>query len=132
MNIKKIAYWASTVLFVLPLTASAIFELTQSKEMVAGFQHLGYPLYLLTILGIAKALGIAALLFPRFPRLKEWAYAGFTFDLLGASASHAYSGDPVANVITPLVFLGLLAVSYWLYHHPESNKQAVLKPNLAG
>lgn len=130
--IKTIAYWLTTGLFALAMSASAYFELSQSEQMVQGFQHLGYPLYLLTILGVAKALGVVALLVPRFPRLKEWAYAGFTFDLLGASASHGFSGDPIANVISPLVFLGLLGVSYWLWHSRSQAEQApALKPSLA-
>lgn len=131
MNVKKIGFWLATGLFSLGMAASALAELTRSEQMVQGFQHLGYPLYLLTMLGVAKALGVAALLFPRFPKLKEWAYAGFTFDLLGASASHAFSGDPAGNVIAPLVFLAVLGVSYWLYHQPEQEKQTVLEPGLA-
>ena len=129
---KKIAYWLTTGLFALALGASGLIELSRAPQMVEGFQHLGYPLYLLTILGVAKLLGVAALLYPRFPRLKEWAYAGFSFDLLGASASHAFSGDPLANVLTPLVLLGLMAASYWLWHHQEQGeKQTVLRPGLA-
>jgi hypothetical protein len=92
-------------------------ELMQHPEMIKGFQHLGYPSYLLTILGVAKLLGVAALVYPRWRTLTEWAYAGFSFDLLGASASHAFSGDPLANILSPLVFLGLLSASYWLFHH---------------
>ncbi|MGV3524364.1 MAG: DoxX family protein [Candidatus Sericytochromatia bacterium] len=105
-------YIISTGLFALAMSASGIIELMRSPEMVAGFQQLGYPLYLMTILGVAKLLGAAALVYPRWRSLTEWAYAGFTFDLLGASASHAFSGDPAAKVIAPLVFLGLMGVSY--------------------
>lgn len=130
MNFKKIAYWLTTGLFSLGMGASAVFELTRSSEMVQGFQHLGYPLYLLTILGVAKSLGIAALLYPRWPRLKEWAYAGFSFDLLGAAASHGFSGDG-PRLLMPLVFLAVLAVSYVLYHQPAESRQTHLAPGLA-
>ena len=77
-------------------------------------EALGYPEYLMTILGVAQLLGVVALLMPRTPLLKEWAYAGFTFDLLGAAASHAFVGDAAMEVVLPLIILGISAVSYWL------------------
>lgn len=126
--LKKVAFWLTTGLFSLGMAFSAFAELSQSPQMLEGFKHLGYPVYLLMILGVAKSLGVVALLVPRFPRLKEWAYAGFTFDLLGASASHAFSGDPAANVITPLVFLAVLAASYWLYHSEFVAQEQTEKP----
>ena len=76
--------------------------------------NLGYPMYLMTILGVAKILGVIALLAPRLPLLKEWAYAGFTFDMLGAAASHAFVGDSPAEIVTPLVVLILAIASYCL------------------
>jgi hypothetical protein len=66
------------------------------------------------ILGLWKVAGAGAILLPRTPLLKEWAYAGIVFDLTGAAASHAFSGDPPSNVITPLVILGLAAASWAL------------------
>lgn len=75
---------------------------------------LGYPEYLMTILGVAKILGVVALLLPRLPLLKEWAYAGFTFDLLGASASHAFAEHSIGEVLIPLMILTLAVGSYWL------------------
>lgn len=113
-------YGISTGLFALAMSASGIIELMRSPEMVAGFQQLGYPLYLMTLLGVAKLLGAAALVYPRWRTLTEWAYAGFTFDLLGASASHAFSGDPAAKVIAPLIFLGLMALSYTLFRQRQA------------
>ena len=91
----------------------------QKESIVA----LGYPEYLMTILGTAKLLGVFALLIPRVPRLKEWAYAGFTFDLLGASASHAFVGGSPMEIILPLIILGIAAVSYLL--RPESRRLAI-------
>jgi uncharacterized membrane protein YphA (DoxX/SURF4 family) len=85
--------------------------------MVVVMRALGYPLYFLTILGTWKVLGAAALLAPRLPRLKEWAYAGIFFDLTGAAISHAFSGDPAGKVATPLVFL-LLAGASWALRPP--------------
>lgn len=132
MTKYRLAYGLSTGLFVLALAASGIMELIQHEEMIKGFQHLGYPTYLLTILGVAKLLGVAALVYPRWRTLTEWAYAGFVFDLIGASASHAFSGDPVANIISPLVFLGILSASYYLFHHkPAQQEQAIQQTALA-
>lgn len=74
--------------------------------------HLGYPIYFVKILGVAKLLGAAALLYPGLRRLKEWAFAGFTFDLLGAFYSHLSSGDSLGIALVPIAFLALLAVVY--------------------
>jgi len=116
MNKVNILYWIFTGLFVAAMLSSAIPNILSSNEWVAIMTHLGYPLYILPFLGVAKLLGIITLLIPGFPRLKEWAYAGFTFDLIGA----VYSGialngfDPM--MLTMLIFFGLLALSY-IYHH---------------
>ena len=83
-----IIHWIATVAFVVPLAWSAIQYLTEAPKMVETMTvHLGYPMYFLKFLGVAKLLGVAALLVNRQVRLKEWAYAGFTFDLIGAFAS---------------------------------------------
>jgi uncharacterized membrane protein YphA (DoxX/SURF4 family) len=95
--------------------------------MLAGMTHLGYPPYFMTILGVWKILGGIAVLLPRTPRLKEWAYAGMIFDLTGAAFSHAASGDPAGKVIAPLVLAGLVAASWAL--RPEGR---VLKASSEG
>jgi hypothetical protein len=82
--------------------------------------ELGYPTYFVAILGFAKVLGAIAILAPRFPRLKEWAYAGIAFDLLAASASHAAIGHPAGNVVAPLVLFAIALLSWGL--RPESRK----------
>ena len=84
--------------------------------------HLGYPAYLATILGVWKLLGSTAILSPGHPRLKEWAYAGMFFTLTGAALSHTVSGDPVANILVPLVLLGFVMTSWAL----QSARQAVI------
>ena len=109
---KLIAYWLSTGLFASAFLAGGIAELSSAPTATATAHALGYPLYFLTILGVWKLLGAAALLAPRLPLLKEWAYAGIFFDLTGAAASHAASGDAAGKVATPLVFL-LLAAASW-------------------
>lgn len=119
MNIKTIAYWITTLLFCGAMGAGGLGNLLRAEEQVASIQSLGYPLYLMTILGVAKLLGIVALLLPGCRLLKEWAYAGFTFDLLGAAASYALVGI-YAEMPAPLIVLGIGAVSYLL--RPESRR----------
>jgi uncharacterized membrane protein YphA (DoxX/SURF4 family) len=75
-------------------------------------EHLGYPGYFTTIIGVWYVLGGVALLIPRFPRLKEWAYAGLVFIYTGAVASHLAVGDPAVTVVAPLIFAGLVAASW--------------------
>ena len=105
-------YWAATGLFCLIMAAGGTANLLRVPVQTEIIQGLGYPLYLMTILGVAKILGVLALLSPGRPILKEWAYAGFTIDMLGAAASHAFVQDPIVPTVTPLLVLGLAAVSY--------------------
>jgi hypothetical protein len=88
--------------------------------MVEAMTHLGYPLYFMTIIGLAKGLGVLAALLPARPLLKEWAYAGLCFNLIGATASHAFSGDDLSHTIRPAIVLALCVASYLL--RPDSRK----------
>jgi hypothetical protein len=119
MQAKNIGYWAATGIFCAALGAGGVMSLTGGGDMHEEITGLGFPEYMLSILGVAKVLGAAALLAPGLPRLKEWAYAGFTFDLLGATASHAFAGDPLADTVKPLVVLCLAAASYALRPVPR-------------
>ena len=114
MKAQTIGYWAATGLVGFAFLSGGAMDLSRGPDMLAGMAHLGYPAYFLSILGTWKLLGALAILAPKFPRLKEWAYAGMVFDLTGAAASHAFSGDPAGKVITPLVLLGLVAASWAL------------------
>ncbi len=105
-------YWTVTLLFVLHMMVAGLSYLAGASFAVEGVTHLGYPVYLLKILGTAKLLGGIAILQARFRTLKEWAYAGYTFNLLGASASHALYGDPFVNIIVPIIILAFVLVSY--------------------
>lgn len=109
---RTLAYWIPTALFSLAFTASAVQDLVHADAIMAGLAHLGYPAYLASFLGVLKLAGVAAILAPGTPRLKEWAYAGITFELLGASYSHLSSGDPTKYVVTPLVLLAV-ALGSW-------------------
>lgn len=105
-----------TVLFALAMVGSALGDLTHAPAVSEGLRALGYPTYLMTLLGVWKLLGVAALLVPGFPRLREWAYAGFAFELSGAAFSHFAAGD-AANVTPALVLLALAMVS-WRLRNP--------------
>lgn len=111
---KLIPYWAVTGVSALFLTFSSFMDFSRNPAVTEGMATLGYPTYLATILGVWKLLAVVALLVPGFALVKEWAYAGVFFDLTGAAVSHAFVGDPVAKVITPLVILCIVAASWWL------------------
>lgn len=110
-----ILYWLVTGSFLGLMLMSAFAYLTSSPQMVGAMKHLGYPLYLMKILGTAKLLGILAIGYGKIKLLKEWAYAGFTINLLGATASHLFTGDGAALFVPPLVLLALLLASYFLW-----------------
>jgi len=107
----KIVYYIFTTLLVLPMVAASIMELRATDDAAKVLTHLGYPLYLLNLLGVSKLLGALAIATGKFPRIKEWAYAGFTFDFIAASFSHFSVGDKT-DPFTPLIFLAILSVSY--------------------
>lgn len=124
MNSKRnnVIYWLSTALLAFAFAAGGYADLVAGPDMVAGMTHLGYPLYFLTILGTWKVLGAIAIVVPKMPRLKEWAYAGMVFDLTGAAASHLASGDAISHVMTPVVLLAVVAAS-WAFR-PASRRLA--------
>ena len=131
---QNIAYWITTTLVALPIGSGGVAQLAHVQGTIDGFVHiLGYPAYFVTILGFWKVAGAIAILIPRFPRLKEWAYAGIFFDLTGAAASCAAVGDHGAygfHVMAPLV-LAVFAVASWALR-PESRKIGVLIPARGG
>ena len=125
-----VIFWISTALFCAFMLTSAIPNILSSPEWVTIFQQLGYPAYLLPFLGVAKLLGVVALLVPGFPRIKEWAYAGFVFDLLGATYSGLAVGGFDPMMLTLLIPVTLLIVSY-VFHHkrieiPEGDRAEMI------
>jgi len=126
MKTKGIVYWVTTAFLAFVLLSGGAAELARRRENVEGLVHLGYPLYFVTIIGVWKVLGAIALLVPRFPRLKEWAYAGIFFNITGAAVSHAVCGDAAWHVIVTLVFAALAVVSGAL--RPQSRTLGVLFP----
>ena len=120
---NKIIYWISTIWLALGMVSTGTVQLFKAKEGQGGVDmvtHLGYPVYLLTILGIWKILGVVALLIPKFPLLKEWAYAGIFFVMSGAIFSHIATGDPVSALFPSLLLLILTVVSW--YSRPADRK----------
>ena len=115
MKKTKILYWSFTALTAAFMLMASIPDVLQIPEAVAVFTHLGYPTYLLPFIGIAKILGVVAVLVPGFPRLKEWAYAGLVFDLIGALYSHISVGDPASAWAFPVIGLLLVVGSYVFY-----------------
>jgi hypothetical protein len=129
---KTVGYWVSTGIFCAALGFGGVAHLMRADAMAQGMEILGYPPYLMTILGTAKVLGVLALLAPGRPLLKEWAYAGFTFNLLGATASHIFVGDPASETVRPALILVLAIASYFL--RPPSRRLELatsLQPNAA-
>jgi hypothetical protein len=115
---KKIIYWIATIWLSLGMLSSAIVQLLGVAEAVEGVTRLGYPAYLLRILGTWKILGVVVILAPKLPLIKEWAYAGFFFVASGALISHVVSGDPVGEIIPSLLLMTLTIVS-WYFRPPS-------------
>ncbi len=108
---RKVAYWVSTGLLAALSVLAAFTYLSGSPQAIQGFAHVGYPQQLRIILGIAKLLGAIALVVPGLPKLKEWAYAGFTFAWISAFVAHYLAKDGL-EAFVPLILLVFLLVSY--------------------
>jgi hypothetical protein len=111
---NNIIYWIATVWLALGMTSSALVQLIGLDEEIASFTKLGYPHYLMTILGIWKLLGVVVILLPKAVLLKEWAYAGFFFAMSGAFASHLIVGDAPSTLFGPALLLVLTVVSWYM------------------
>jgi uncharacterized membrane protein YphA (DoxX/SURF4 family) len=123
----KIIYWIATIWLALGMTSTGIVQLIKKGEEVEMMLRLGYPDYFLTLLGAWKILGVIAILVPKFPLLKEWAYAGFFFVATGAIFSHAAVGDPGMEYFGPTLLLVLTIVSW--YFRPADRKTAATPHN---
>jgi uncharacterized membrane protein len=117
---NKIIYWTSTALLSFGMLGSGISQLLHQKEMNELITHIGYPLYLMYIIGVWKILGVIAILIPKFKLLKEWAYAGFFFLMTGALASHLFMGDS-GNAIYGPFFQTVFIILSW-YFRPADRK----------
>ena len=121
---NKIIYWIATIwlsLGMLSTGAVQLFQLTgDGPGSLNSMTHLGYPAYFVTLLGIAKFLGVIALLISKFPLLKEWAYAGFFFMMSGAIFTHIAAGNSLGEIFPSLLLLILIAISW--YFRPAERK----------
>jgi hypothetical protein len=113
-------YWIVTGLFCAMMLMSAIPDILVVPEAKTFMNNLGYPTYIIAFLGTAKLLGVLALLVPGFPRLREWAYAGLFFDLIGASYSQAAHDGFQPQILFMLLPVGFLFLSYFLWHQKMS------------
>ncbi|MDC1142369.1 DoxX family protein [Planctomycetota bacterium] len=120
---KKIAFGLSTGLVLLAMLGGGAMDLIQAEAAKEAFDVLGYPHYMLLIIGVAKLLAVVAMLTPGFKILKEWAYAGIVIDLIGASASHILAND-AGNAAPAIMVLGLALTSYFL--RPKTGYMAAL------
>jgi hypothetical protein len=119
---RLIAFWITTGIISLQVASGAYFDLTKFPNFAKIAEHLGYPAYLLTILGVLRVFALITLLIPRFPQLKEWAYAGLFFEFILAVVSHIAVGDNVQAWMWPLIFVIFLLASWYL--RPASRKVA--------
>lgn len=117
---SKVIYWIATGWLALGMLSTGIVQLIKMQGEVNNFTNLGYPIYLMTILGTWKILGVIAILVPKLPLLKEWAYAGFFFTMTGALISHLLSGNGAQEIFGPGLLLVLTVISW--YFRPSTRK----------
>ena len=117
MKAINITYWVCTVIIAGMMLFSGVTNAMVNEASVKMISHdMGYPQYMIGFLGVAKICGAIAILIPAFPRLKEWAYAGLLFDLLGATYSIVSSGDNGGGLAFMTVLIAVGFTSYALYH----------------
>jgi hypothetical protein len=124
---NRIIYWIATLWLALGMMATAIVQLLKTEEEVKMMGRLGYPVYFLTIIAGWKIAGVIAVLLPRLPILKEWAYAGFFFAMTGAIFSHLAVGDEAKELFGPLLLLLLTTISW--YFRPAERKAILFNFN---
>ena len=116
MKRNKIFFWVLTGLLVPAFGVGSVLEVYGNPQSVEVITSLGYPAYLSRFLGVARILALITIFIPKFPRLKEWAYAGLVFDLIGAIYSQLAVGNPIVYTAFPIICLGLIFGSYYFYH----------------
>jgi DoxX-like protein len=126
-RIRLIAYWILTIPVVFEMVAGSLWDVLQIEYVRVILRHLGYPLYVDFVMGPWKLAGAVAVIAPRFPRLKEWAYAGFFFNYYGAVASHLWVGDRAGHWIPPLVFAAFTLASWAL--RPDDRRLPDTRPS---
>lgn len=117
---NKIIYWIATLWLALGMVSTGVVQLIRLEEEVTNFTNLGYPLYVMTMAGVWKLLGVIVILIPGWPLVKEWAYAGFFFLMSGALVSHLIMGSAPTALFGPSLLLVLTVVSW--YFRPANRK----------
>jgi hypothetical protein len=115
----KVTYWVLNVIFCLFHVMDAAGGLAKAQAGVDAMNAMGYPVYLMAFLAVLKLLGVIALLQNKYKTIKEWAFAGFSFTLIGATVSHFCVHDPVLFIVMPIVFLVLLFALYYFWRRME-------------
>ncbi|WP_025145091.1 DoxX family protein [Pedobacter jeongneungensis] len=121
MKKLKTWYWIATIIFALMMIMDGFGGVTQQEAGKEVFKHLGYPMYMLIIVGIAKLLGAVSILQNKYTAIKEWAYAGFAINFIGAFASRAFIGDGISLLIPPVVALCIMFIPYILWKNLGGN-----------
>src|SRR5258708_4713130 len=116
MKKMNIFYWICTGILIPALGIGSVFDVMSSPASVQVVTLLGYPAYLVPFLGVARILALIAVVTPKYPRLKEWAYAGLSFDIIGATYSQISVSSPFTYVVFPVIALLFVLASYFLYH----------------
>jgi hypothetical protein len=124
---NKIIYWIATIWLSLGMSATGLTQLLGIRQEGDFTEGLGYPDYFLTILGCWKILGVVAILIPKFPVVKEWAYAGFFFTMSGAALSHIAT-DTMGQIFPSLLLLALTITSW--YFRPPARKVNMVQPSI--
>jgi len=112
----NVFYWICTGMLIPAVGIGSIFGIVPNEDSLKVFSSLGYPAYIVPFLSVAKLLGLIVIFIPKYPRLKEWAYAGIAFDIIGAGYSIIAMGNPFTHIIFPVLALSFLFGSYFLYH----------------
>jgi len=121
MKRNNIIFWILTGLLIPALGTGSVTEVLGTPKSAEVVTSLGYPAYLSPFLGIARILALITILAPKYPRLKEWAYAGLVFDIIGATYSQIAAGNPFIYMIFPIIALGMVLGSYYFYHKRLKN-----------
>ncbi len=121
MKNSKLLYWIFTILFAGAMLFSAVPDLLKSDEAIKFITDLGYPKYFVFFIGVAKLLGVVAILIPGYPRIKEWAYAGLFFDLIGATYSAIATFGFMPQMLGMLMFFVPGVLSYYFYYKRLKN-----------
>jgi hypothetical protein len=112
----NIFYWICTGMLIPAIGIGSVFGIVPTEDNLRVFTALGYPTYIVPFLSVAKLLGLIVIFIPKYPRLKEWAYAGIAFDIIGAAYSIIAMGNPLTHILFPLLALLFLFGSYFFYH----------------